>query len=143
MNRIRNQDEALILLGQRGAARSLAEVDATANVNAEHTSTEAVFDSDSNLYYAQQSAPKAQEAGENAAEKAVDELFKDMRALEKEQVNKGAKKAAAKGKGSCYGTLMQMDLQKDMFLVGDIFMRKFYSVFDRDHDRVGLAEAVH
>ena len=75
--------------------------------------------------------------------KAVDELFKDMRALEKEQVNKGAKKAAAKGKGSCYGTLMQMDLQKDMFLVGDIFMRKFYSVFDRDHDRVGLAEAVH
>mmetsp|Transcript_36115 Transcript_36115/g.55463 ORF Transcript_36115/g.55463 Transcript_36115/m.55463 type:complete len:115 (+) Transcript_36115:1215-1559(+) len=45
--------------------------------------------------------------------------------------------------GSCYGTIMQMDLKQDMFLVGDIFMRKFYSVFDRDNDRVGLAEAVH
>lgn len=35
-----------------------------------------------------------------------------------------------------------MDLKKDMFLVGDLFMRKFYTVFDRENDRIGLAEAV-
>ena len=35
-----------------------------------------------------------------------------------------------------------LNLKKEMFLVGDIFMRKFYSVFDRDNDRVGIAEAV-
>ena len=35
-----------------------------------------------------------------------------------------------------------MDLQKEMFLVGDTFMRKFYTVFDRENDRVGLAESL-
>jgi hypothetical protein len=35
-----------------------------------------------------------------------------------------------------------MDLHNEMFLVGDIFMRKFYTIFDRDNDRVGLARAI-
>ena len=35
-----------------------------------------------------------------------------------------------------------MNIKNDMFLVGDIFMRKFYTVFDRENDRVGLAEAI-
>ena len=37
---------------------------------------------------------------------------------------------------------MQMDLKNGMFLVGDSFMRKFYTVFDRDNDRIGLAESI-
>jgi|DEB0MinimDraft_12_1074336.scaffolds.fasta_scaffold29215_1 cathepsin D len=47
------------------------------------------------------------------------------------------------GKGmKCLSTIMQMDIAKSMFLVGDVFMRKYYTIFDRDNNRVGLAEAV-
>lgn len=41
----------------------------------------------------------------------------------------------------CASTIMKMDISKDQFLVGDVFMRKYYTVFDRDNDKVGLAEA--
>jgi hypothetical protein len=37
---------------------------------------------------------------------------------------------------------MAMDISKEMFLVGDVFMRKFYTIFDRENDKVGIAQAV-
>ena len=43
---------------------------------------------------------------------------------------------------ACASTVMAMDISREMFLVGDIFMRKFYTIFDRDNDRVGIAKAV-
>lgn len=49
---------------------------------------------------------------------------------------------AGTGDNHCASTIMTMDIAKDMFLVGDIFMRKFYTIFDRDNDRVGLATAI-
>ena len=36
---------------------------------------------------------------------------------------------------------MTMDISHKMFLVGDVFMRKYYTIFDRDENRVGLAKA--
>ena len=45
-------------------------------------------------------------------------------------------------KPKCYGEMMKMNLARDMFLVGDVFMRKYYSIFDRGNNRVGLALAV-
>jgi len=43
---------------------------------------------------------------------------------------------------NCSSTIMTMDLSKEMFLVGDVFMRRFYTIFDRANNRVGLAEAI-
>jgi cathepsin D len=39
----------------------------------------------------------------------------------------------------CFGLIMQIDIENDMFILGDIFMRKYYSIFDRSKNRVGLA----
>lgn len=46
-------------------------------------------------------------------------------------------------KKACTSSIMSMNIKDDMFLVGDIFMRKFYTIFDRDNDKVGLALAAH
>jgi hypothetical protein len=34
-----------------------------------------------------------------------------------------------------------MKIEKDMFLVGDVFMRRYYTIFDRDQNKVGLVKA--
>jgi len=61
--------------------------------------------------------------------------------LERHKKTKGEVEGG-KGDMACASTIMTMDISKEMFLVGDVFMRKFYTVFDRDNDRVGLAEAI-
>ena len=42
---------------------------------------------------------------------------------------------------ACASMIMPMDISKKMFLVGDVFMRKYYTIFDRDENRVGLAKS--
>lgn len=115
-----------------------------------------VYDSDGGLYYSQSSPPSSSDSYSAAGSRLLQtessaqselEIMADIEAdgangtALAESAHK-AKSSDGQKKGSCYGTLMQMDLKKDMFLVGDIFMRKYYSVFDRDNDRVGLAEAI-
>ena len=49
--------------------------------------------------------------------------------------------SSSQAKTVCASTIMKMDIKKEMFLVGDVFMRKFYTIFDRDNNKVGLARA--
>jgi hypothetical protein len=43
----------------------------------------------------------------------------------------------------CRGAIRERQIKNDMFVIGNIFMHNYYSVFDRDNDRVGLAKSVH
>lgn len=63
--------------------------------------------------------------------------------IESEKKHKASAEVNAQMKQACTSSIMQMGIKDDMFLVGDIFMRKFYTIFDRDNDRVGLATANH
>ena len=41
--------------------------------------------------------------------------------------------------GYCVSTLMGLDLPREIYILGDVFLRKYYSIYDLDNDRVGLA----
>ena len=64
-----------------------------------------------------------------------------MAQLEKRPSGNARRQRHSGKKHMCASTIMAMDLSREMFLVGDVFMRKYYTVFDRDNNRIGLAEA--
>lgn len=41
--------------------------------------------------------------------------------------------------GYCISTLMGLDMPREIYILGDVFLRKYYSIYDLDNDRVGLA----
>ena len=42
---------------------------------------------------------------------------------------------------SCQSALKVQEVGYEMFLVGDRFMRKYYTIFDRDSNRLGLSKS--
>lgn len=68
--------------------------------------------------------------------------------VDSEKIKFKSRKLSSNGQSStgssktvCASTIMKMDIKKEMFLVGDVFMRKFYTIFDRDNNKVGIARA--
>ena len=49
--------------------------------------------------------------------------------------------------GECSTSITPLDIHMPgldgLFIVGDLFMQMYYTVYDRDNDRVGFANAVH
>ena len=49
--------------------------------------------------------------------------------------------------GICKYNIQALDIQQDgqenLFILGDVFMQLYYTVFDRDNDKVGFAKAKH
>ncbi len=46
---------------------------------------------------------------------------------------------------NCASAFMPLDIPEphdDSWILGDLFLTKFYSVFDRDNNKIGFAEAV-
>lgn len=80
-------------------------------------------------------------SGEAAFDDKPPSESKTMIEVEDKKTSKKHKKNSDNQSLACASTIMTMDIAKDMFLVGDIFMRKYYTVFDRANDRVGLAVA--
>lgn len=52
-----------------------------------------------------------------------------------------------KGDSVCMTSISPLDIQQkgqqNLFILGDTFMQIYYSIFDRDTDRVGFARARH
>lgn len=44
--------------------------------------------------------------------------------------------------GMCISAFQSIELPYNMWIIGDVFLRKFYSIYDHGNERVGLALAV-